>query len=434
MNYFSTNNVNISVPFREAVIKGIADDGGLFMPSFIPKLPTNFFYSIEKLSIQEIALEVAKKFIENEIPNNEIKSIVDKSISFNSPLFNLSEDISILELFHGPTLAFKDFGARFMANVLSYLVKDENRQVTIIVATSGDTGSAVANGFYKVEGINVIILYPSKKISEIQEKQLTTLGENITALEIDGTFDDCQRLVKAAFADRDITQKKKISSANSINIARLIPQTFYYFKSFADLKYKKSKIVFSVPSGNLGNLTAGLIAKKMGLPVYKYIAASNINDIFPKYLDSSIFEPKQSVQTISNAMDVGNPSNFARIISLYNNNYQEIHKEISGDSYTDIETISSIQEIYSNYKYIIDPHGAVGYLALLNYLKLSKEKNLYGVVLETAHPSKFPDVVNSAIGKKMEIPKSIMMLMQKEKKSIPISSNYSEFKELLLKE
>lgn len=434
MNYFSTNNKAISVTFREAVIKGIADDGGLFMPSFIPRLPSLFFDSIEKLSIQEIALEVAKKFIENEIPNNEIQRIIDKSISFDSPLFNLSDYISILELFHGPTLAFKDFGARFMANVLSYLVKDENQQVTILVATSGDTGSAVANGFYKVEGINVIILYPSKKISEIQEKQLTTLGDNITALEIDGTFDDCQRLVKTAFVDKDIIQKKKLSSANSINIARLIPQTFYYFKSFAELKSKKRKIVFSVPSGNLGNLTAGLIAKKMGLSVHKYIAASNINDIFPKYLKSSIFDPKPSIQTISNAMDVGNPSNFARIISLYNNDYKAIHNEIYGDSFTDAETIASIKEIYSNYKYVIDPHGAVGYLALLNYLKLSKDKDIFGVLLETAHPSKFPDVVNSAIGKSIEIPKSVKMIMQKEKKSISISSNYPEFKELLLKE
>ncbi len=433
MNYCSTNNKGVSSTFREAVIKGIADDGGLFIPSFIPKLPTLFFDSIEKYSLQEIALEVAKNFIENEIPNNEIKRIVDKSISFDSPLFKISENISILELFYGPTLAFKDFGARFMANVLSYLVNDENQQVTILVATSGDTGSAVANGFYRVEGINVIILYPSKKISEIQEKQLTTFGENITALEIDGTFDDCQRLVKTAFVDKDITREMKLSSANSINIARLIPQTFYYFKSFADLKYKKRKIVFSVPSGNLGNLTAGLIAKKMGLPVHKFIAASNINDIFPKYLNSSNFEPKTSIKTISNAMDVGNPSNFARIISLYNNDYQKIHKEIYGDSFTDEETILSIQELYSKNKYIIDPHGAIGYLALLNYLKLSIDKDIDGVVLETAHPSKFYDVVNSAININIEIPESVKMIMQKEKKSIPISSNYSEFKELLLR-
>ena len=433
MNYFSTNNKSLSATFREAVIKGIADDGGLFMPSSIPKLPSLFFDSIEKLSMQEIALEVAKKFIENEISNNEIQKIINKSISFDSPLVNFTDDISILELFHGPTLAFKDFGARFMANALSYLVKDENQQVTILVATSGDTGSAVANGFYKVEGINVVILYPSKKISEIQEKQLTTLGENITALEVEGTFDDCQRLVKKAFLDKDIIQKKNLSSANSINVARLIPQTFYYFKSFADLKYKKRKIVFSVPSGNLGNLTAGLIAKKMGLPVYKYIAASNINDIFPNYLKSSSFEPKPSIQTISNAMDVGNPSNFARIISLYNNDYNKINSDICGESFTDEETISSMKEIYSNYNYIIDPHGAVGYLALINYLALSKDNDISGVVLETAHPSKFPDVVNLAIGEKIEIPKSVLSTIQKEKKTIPISSHYPEFKELLLK-
>ncbi|MHB1687187.1 MAG: threonine synthase [Ignavibacteriaceae bacterium] len=431
MIFYSTNNKNVSVSFREAVIKGIAADGGLFMPSFLPKLPLSFFDTIDKLTLQEIALEVAGKFIEDEIPKNDLRKIIETSISFDAPLVRLTDYLSILELFHGPTLAFKDFGARFMAKTLSYLIRNGNEHVTILVATSGDTGSAVANGFYEVDGINVVILYPSKKVSEIQEKQLTTLGENIIALEVEGTFDDCQRLVKAAFVDQELIKRKKLSSANSINIARLIPQSFYYFNAFAKVKNENRQVVFSIPSGNLGNLTAGLFAKEMGLPVYKFIAASNANDVFPKYLESSIFEPKPSVKTFSNAMDVGNPSNFARIISLYGGDYSKVKNNIYGKS-------SAIKEINLQFNYTIDPHGAVGYLALNKFLDSSNgleqtaDKNISGIVLETAHPAKFTDVVNHALGKEIAIPASLLSTMKKEKKSIRITSDYKKFKDFLL--
>ncbi len=432
MNFYSTNNKNLSASFSEAVIKGIADDGGLFMPSFIPMLSESFFNTIDKLTFQEIAFLIAQKFIEDEIPQNDLHKIIEESISFNAPLVRLSGNISILELFHGPTLAFKDFGARFMAKTLSFLIRNENNHVTILVATSGDTGSAVANGFYKVEGINVVLLYPGNKVSEIQEMQLTTLGENITALKVEGTFDDCQRLVKEAFVDRDVISNKKLSSANSINIARLIPQSFYYFKAFAEVKNENRDLIFSVPSGNLGNLTAGLIAKEMGLPVYKFIAASNANDVFPKFLETSCFEPKPSIKTFSNAMDVGNPSNFARIIALYNGDYSKIKNNIYGASFSDTETVSAIKEMYSKYHYTIEPHGAVGYLAIKNYMSLADNKNISGIVLETAHPSKFPDVVYQAITTEIEMPARLLVAMKKEKKSIPISKDYSEFKQFLL--
>ncbi|HUX92727.1 MAG TPA: threonine synthase [Ignavibacteriaceae bacterium] len=432
MNFYSTNNKNLSASFSEAVIKGIANDGGLFMPSFIPMLSESFFNTIDKLTFQEIAFLIAQKFIEDEIPQNDLRKIIEESISFNAPLVRLSGNISILELFHGPTLAFKDFGARFMAKTLSFLIRNENNHVTILVATSGDTGSAVANGFYRVEGINVILLYPGNKVSEIQEMQLTTLGENITALKVDGTFDDCQRLVKEAFVDREVISNKKLSSANSINIARLIPQSFYYFKAFAEVKNENRDLIFSVPSGNLGNLTAGLIAKEMGLPVYKFIAASNANDVFPKFLETSYFEPKPSIKTFSNAMDVGNPSNFARIIALYNGDYSKIKNNIYGASFSDTETVSAIKEMYSKYHYTIDPHGAVGYLAIKNYMSLADNKNISGIVLETAHPSKFPDVVYQAINTEIEMPARLLVALKKEKKSIPISKDYSEFKQFLL--
>ncbi|MHB8578908.1 MAG: threonine synthase [Ignavibacteriaceae bacterium] len=432
MVFYSTNNKNLSASFREAVIKGIADDGGLFMPSFIPALPESFFRTIDKLTFQEISFLIAQKFIEDEIPQNDLHKIIEESISFNAPLVKLSGNISILELFHGPTLAFKDFGARFMAKTLSFLIRNENDHVTILVATSGDTGSAVANGFYKVEGINVILLYPGNNVSEIQEMQLTTLGENITALKVEGTFDDCQRLVKEAFVDQDVISNKKLSSANSINIARLIPQSFYYFRAFAEVKKENRDLIFSVPSGNLGNLTAGLIAKEMGLPVHKFIAASNANDVFPKFLETSYFQPNPSVKTFSNAMDVGNPSNFARIIALYKDDYSKIKNNIFGASFSDAETVSAIKEVYSKYHYPIDPHGAVGYLAIRNYMNMADNNNISGIVLETAHPSKFPGVVNQAIESEIEIPARLLSAMKKEKKYIPISKDYGEFKQFLL--
>ena len=432
MIFYSTNNKNLSATFSEAVIKGIADDGGLYMPSYIPELSKNFIENIGKLSFNEIAFEVAKIIIEDEIPQNELFNIIEESITFNAPLVRISEVLSILELFHGPTLAFKDFGARFMAKTLSHLIRNNKEKITILVATSGDTGSAVANGFYKVDGINVVLLYPGNKVSEIQEMQLTTLGENITALKVDGTFDDCQRLVKKAFLDNEVTNKKKISSANSINIARLIPQTFYYFKSFADKSKESSKIVFSVPSGNLGNLTAGLMAKEMGLPIFKFIAAFNANDVFLNYLSTGVFEPRPSVKTLSNAMDVGNPSNIARIIDLFKGNYHKMRENIYGAAFSDLETLSAIKEVYDKYDYTIDPHGAVGYLAIKKYMRESDDNDISGIILETAHPSKFSDVIEEVIEKKIEVPRRLLTLMNKKKKSISISKNYDEFKQFLL--
>ena len=328
MIYYSTNNKNQRVSLREAVIQGLAPDNGLYMPESIPVLSASFFESLSQLSFQEIGFRVAKSLIGEDIPTNELKRIVDHTIQFDAPLVEIERDVFSLELFHGPTLAFKDFGARFLSGLLGYFANQQDKEITILVATSGDTGSAVANGFLNVPGTKVIVLYPSGKVSDIQEKQFTTLGGNITALEIDGTFDDCQRLVKQAFMDEELKRKLFLTSANSINIARLIPQSFYYFHAYAQLKDKQSEIVFSVPSGNFGNLTAGLFAKRMGLPIHKFIAATNRNDIVPKYLQTKLFSPRPSVQTISNAMDVGNPSNFARILDLYQSDFDALSKDI----------------------------------------------------------------------------------------------------------
>ncbi|MCX6149883.1 MAG: threonine synthase [Ignavibacteriales bacterium] len=431
MKYYSTNNKNNLVSFKQAVQKGIADDGGLFLPTQIPVMEQEFFKNISSLSFKEIAFTIARQFIEDEIAEDDLESIINQTFNFPSPIVSLNKNLFVLELFHGPTLAFKDFGARFMANTLSYFIKNESKEIVILVATSGDTGSAVANGFYNVEGIKVILLYPSGKVSKIQEQQLTTLGGNITALEVEGTFDDCQRLVKEAFADKDLNDKLNLTSANSINIARLIPQSFYYFNAYAQVKEKNNPIIFSVPSGNLGNLTGGLIAFKMGLPVHKFIAACNSNDVVTNYIKSGLFIPKPSVQTISNAMDVGNPSNFARIISLFKNDYELIKKIIFSRSYSDDETRNSIKEIYENYKYVIDPHGAVGYLALKEYL--NGETNIYNsIVLETAHPAKFKDEVESVINKSIQLPDSLKECLVKEKHSVILSNSFDEFKSFLI--
>ncbi len=412
-------------------MKGLSPDGGLFMPEFIEQLDVSFFNSISKLTIQEIGLEVAKQFVADEIPNDELKKIINDAINFDAPLIGLDENISILELFHGPTLAFKDFGARFMARTMSYFLRNSEVEVNILVATSGDTGSAVASGFYGVEGINVYLLYPSGKVSEIQEKQLTTFDKNITALEIDGTFDDCQRLVKAAFVDDEINSNMKLSSANSINIARLIPQSFYYFNAYKEIKDKSKEIYFSVPSGNLGNITAGLMAKKMGLPITKFIGATNSNSIFTEFIESGEYEPRPSVETLSNAMDVGAPSNLVRIQSLYDG-HSVIINNISSNTHNDVDTIAKIKEVYKKYNYTIDPHGAVGLLALEQFINEREIRNYYGVVLETAHPAKFKETVDNALGNNIEIPESLKESILKEKKSILLSSEYSDFKEYLL--
>ena len=429
MKFYTTNNATKFVTFKEAVLKGLAEDGGLFMPEFIPRLDSSFINNLENFSFQEIAFAIAQKFIEDEIEENDLKHIIERAINFPAPLVKLSDDLNILELFHRPTLAFKDFGARFMAETISHFTKEK---LNILVATSGDTGSAVAGGFFGKENINVFLLYPSGKVSEIQEKQLTTWGGNITALEIEGTFDDCQRLVKAAFADKELTSQMKFSSANSISIARLLPQIFYYFEAYKQLQDKNRETIVCVPSGNLGNLTAGLFAKMMGLSINKFIAATNRNDIFTKYINTGNFEPRASVQTLSNAMDVGNPSNFVRIINSYKNLYEKIKSDIYSSSFTDDETIETIKEVYEKYDYVIDPHGAVGYLAVKKFIEENNIKNANSIVLESAHPAKFLDTVEEAINIKVEIPSRLEECFHKEKQSDKLSANYEDFKRYLL--
>lgn len=431
MKYYSTNNKELKVSFRDAVMKGLAPDGGLFMPEFIPKLDADFLDNLAHYSIQEIGFEVAKLFVDGEIADSDLENIVNDAINFDAPLVELDDKLSILELFHGPTLAFKDFGARFMARTMSHFLKDSDEVVNILVATSGDTGSAVASGFYGVEGINVYLLYPSGKVSAIQEMQLTTFDKNIIALEIEGTFDDCQKLVKSAFVDEDINLKIKLSSANSINIARLIPQSFYFFNAYKQLKNKSIDIIVSVPSGNLGNLTAGLIAKKMGLPITKFIGATNSNSVFTEFIQTGKYNPRPSVKTLSNAMDVGAPSNLARIESLYDE-HSVILKDIASNTHNDDQTIEKIKETYQKYKYVIDPHGAVGMLALEQYIEEQKVEEYNGIVVETAHPAKFKDSVEDALSIDIELPEALQKCISKEKKTIKLSSDYSEFKEYLL--
>ena len=430
MEYFSLNDKAQTSTFENAVLKGLAPDKGLYFPKEIKKLPASFFEEIKSLSKTEIAFEVIKNFIGNEIPEAELKKIIQTTLDFDFPLVKLNENISVLELFHGPTLAFKDVGAKFMAGSLGYFIKKGNLgKVTVLVATSGDTGGAVANGFLGVEGIEVVILYPKGKVSEIQEKQLTTLGQNITALEVTGTFDDCQEMVKQAFLDKELQQKMQLTSANSINVARWLPQMFYYFFAYQQLAEEKRKLVFSVPSGNFGNICAGLLAKKMGLPISHFVASSNVNNVVGRYLKTEKYEPKPSVQTISNAMDVGNPSNFIRIQELFQNEFGELKKHLSSYSFNDEATKDAIKEVYENNGYVMDPHGAVGYLGLNSFLKENPE--YHGTFLETAHPVKFLETVENVIGKKLEIPISIRSILQKKKQSIEIG-NYSDLKDFLM--
>ncbi|MEW6194259.1 MAG: threonine synthase [Bacteroidota bacterium] len=432
MKYYSTNNKHILVSFETAVMHGLANDGGLYMPEEIPKLGIDFFESIEKYSFREIAFRVAEKFVNDEIKESNLNDIISEAINFPAPLVKLSDNLSMLELFHGPTLAFKDFGARFMAKVMGHFVKNRHTELNILVATSGDTGSAVAYGFYDTPGINVYILYPKGKVSVIQEQQLTTLDKNITALEIDGTFDDCQRLVKAAFVDKEISARKNLSSANSINIARLIPQSFYYIEAYKQLEHRNRETIISVPSGNLGNLTAGLIAKKMGLPVTKFIGAANSNRVFPRYIESGEFIPQPSIQTLSNAMDVGNPSNLARIKELYPGSISDIQNHIFSQSFDDNETRDGIKEMHSKFGYTIDPHGSVGYLALKSYAEKFGIKNFNGIVLETAHPAKFKNVIEEELKTEIEIPDRLAVCLTKQKKSITLSKDYDRFKEFII--
>ncbi len=429
MNYYSLNKKAPNTSFKNAVIKGLAPDKGLYFPERITALSDDFFNNIDELPYNEIAFEAIKQFVEPDIPESILKTIIEETLSFDFPVVELNKNISTLELFHGPTMAFKDVGARFMARCLGYFNKDKNEEVTVLVATSGDTGGAVANGFLGVKGVNVVILYPKGKVSDIQEKQLTTLGQNIRALEINGVFDDCQDMVKRAFLDEELTSKMQLTSANSINVARWLPQMFYFFFAYKQLKSKYDNIVFSVPSGNFGNVCAGMMAQQLGLPIKHFVASNNENNVVTEFLKTQLYQPKPSVQTISNAMDVGNPSNFIRIQEIYKNNFEALKENLSSYSFSDEETKTAMQEIYSNYNYVADPHGAVGYLGAKAYLKENPETHC--VFLETAHPTKFLDVVEGVIQQKQELPAQIKEVIDKEKVAITIST-YEELKDFLL--
>lgn len=433
MKYYSTNRQSSEVSLHDAVVKGLASDKGLYMPKTIKCLPDSFFSEMENLSFQEIASRVADNFFGEDIPSDILRSIVYDTLNFDIPLVPVSDNIYSLELFHGPTLAFKDVGARFMARLLGYFIKKEDQGiVNVLVATSGDTGSAVANGFLGVDGIHVYVLYPKGKVSEIQEKQFTTLGKNITALEVDGAFDDCQSLVKQAFMDEDLNAHMKLTSANSINVARFLPQAFYYFYAYAQLKRidKKKEVVMCVPSGNFGNITAGLFAQQMGLPVKRFIAANNRNDVFYQYLQTGHYVPRNSVATIANAMDVGDPSNFARIQKLFHGSLEEIQKHVSGARYDDMQIAETVQKVYNKTGYLLDPHGACGYRALQDSLQLDE----VGIFLETAHPAKFCTTIEHILGKEIDIPQKLREFMNGKKKSVSMSRDFSDFKQYLLRQ
>lgn len=427
MTYYSLNNKNHKVTFQEAVIKGLAPDRGLYFPETISPLPDSFFQNIETLSNEEIAFETIKQFVGDEIPETELKKIITETLCFDFPCIPLEDNVFSLELFHGPTMAFKDVGARFMSRCLGYFNRNTDKTVTVLVATSGDTGGAVASGFLGVKGVEVVILYPSGKVSDIQERQLTTLGQNIKALEVDGFFDDCQDMVKKAFLDESLAHKN-LTSANSINIARWLPQMFYIFFAYKQLKQYNKSIVLSCPSGNFGNICAGIMAKRLGLPISRFVASTNANDTVPRFLEKGNYEPKPSVATISNAMDVGNPSNFIRIQELYNNDLTEFEKDFSSYSFSDTETEITIKDIYNRTKYVAEPHGAVGYLGLKK--EMQKQTNSIGVFLETAHPIKFLDIVEPLLDLQLPIPKQIESVLNKEKVSVKIKT-YEELKDFL---
>jgi threonine synthase len=431
MNYYSLNHKAPNVSFKEAVIRGIAPDKGLYFPEKITKLPEDFFSSLNDFSKEDIAFQLIEQFVGDDIDLLSLERIIEETVSFDFPLVKLSENISTLELFHGPTMAFKDVGARFMARCLGHFAEKDNtsQEVTVLVATSGDTGGAVASGFLGVEGVKVVILYPSGKVSDIQEKQLTTLGQNITALEVDGTFDDCQAIVKNAFVDTTITDKMQLTSANSINVARWLPQSFYFAYAYKQLENANKPLVFSVPSGNFGNICAGMVAHKLGMPVSQFVASVNSNDVVPRFLVDGNYKPRKSVATISNAMDVGDPSNFIRIRELFEKDNGKLSEILSSYSFTDAQTKAAMQHMYKNYNYVADPHGAVGYLGLQEYLKTNP--NSQGVFLETAHPIKFLDVVEETIQQKVNIPPDIQELIKKKKVAISIK-NYEEFKAYML--
>jgi threonine synthase len=432
MFYYSTRNKGLKASLEEAIFKSLPADNGLYMPETIPTVSDAFLADIENKSFNEIAEEVAYTLLSDDISRDDIEKIIANSFDFDSPAKSVTSDNYVLELFHGPSMAFKDFGARFMASLMSYFLVRSQREIRILVATSGDTGGAVAQGFHNVPGISVTILYPSGKVSDIQEKQLTTLGGNVTALEVNGTFDDCQRLVKEAFLDQELEAKFNLSSANSINISRLIPQSFYYFSAYAQLKKLGKPIVFSVPSGNFGNLSAGILAQKMGLPVEHFVAATNANDVVPRYLKDGNYNPHPSIETISNAMDVGNPSNFVRLARFFGDDWNSVKSEVSGYSFNDTETRETMRQIFDETGYVLCPHTAVAYRGLAEYRK-SNPSDFTGVFLSTAHPAKFIDLVEDTLKQPVEIPARLADLLSLEKKSTVIGTNFEEFKSYLLK-
>ncbi|APD07200.1 threonine synthase [Flavobacteriaceae bacterium UJ101] len=428
MKYYSLNGHTREVNFEQAVVESIAPDKGLFFPREIQPLDSNILEQFHGMPREEIAYEAIKQFVGATIPKKDLERIIKETISFDFPVINIHDNIHTLELFHGPTLAFKDVGARFMARCLGYFNQKQPKKTTVLVATSGDTGGAVADGFYKVSGVDVIILYPKGKVSNLQEKQLTTLGENITAIEVEGSFDDCQTLVKQAFLDQELKEKFGLTSANSINVARWLPQLFYYI--FALQQFKDQDVIFSVPSGNFGNICAGMIAQQLGFPIKHFIASNNVNNVVDRYLSTQKYEPKTTISTISNAMDVGDPSNFIRIQTIYKD-YDSLKKHLSGATYTDIETRDILLQIKETYDYLMDTHGAIGYLGLRDYLTKTGDTSSIGIFLETAHPAKFNTVIEPIIKEKIKIPTHLQELMSREKKTYEIENSFSSFKELL---
>lgn len=431
MKYYSLNKIAPAASFREATIKGLAPDKGLYFPEMVPKHDADFYADIEKYSNEEIAFKIIEPYVSDEIPGSELKRIVEETINFAIPLKPINEEIFSLELYHGPTLAFKDIGARFMSRCLGYFVKNNNKKVTVLVATSGDTGGAVANGFYNVDGVEVVILYPSGKVSSVQEKQLVTLGNNIHAIEVNGNFDDCQQMVKHAFSDHQLNEKLFLTSANSINVARWLPQQFYYLFAWKQWADKNNPPVISVPSGNFGNICAGILAHVSGLPVKHFIAACNANKVVPEFLATQKYQPQKAIATISNAMDVGDPSNFVRILELFHHQFKDLTDTLSSVSISDEETRQTIREVYQKEKYLLDPHGAVAYAALKIFQK--KHPGQKGFILETAHPVKFYDVVEPVINEKIPVPENVQAIVSKKKLSTFMEPNFENLKEFLLK-
>jgi threonine synthase len=431
MKLYSTNNPASSVSFKDAVFNSMPQDKGLYMPVQIDRLPDSFFEQLPKLTLLQIAFAVAQHLLGDAIPENDLRNLINDAVNFDAPVVKLESDVYVLELFHGPSLAFKDFGARFMSRVMSYFLEEGEKQLDVLVATSGDTGGAVALGFLGVPNTRVTILYPKGKVSEIQELQLTTNGQNIRALQVEGTFDDCQALVKQAFVDDELNEAFRLTSANSINIARLIPQTFYYFNAYAQLlREGKSNVAFCVPSGNFGNIGAGLLAWKMGLPVAKFIAATNANDTVPAYFKTGVYEPKPSVQTIANAMDVGNPSNWARIADLFKEDAEALNQLVESHSYTDEQTHQAIKDVYSSYNYVVCPHTAIAWRALTDWQQ--SNPSITGVFLSTAHPCKFPDVFSEPMASSVEVPEQVRTLASREKQAVALGRDFASFKNYLL--